>query len=1116
MNGVLLRGSFAFAIAVLCLGIAASSALAAEASYEFDPALSLTGDCSTSPVDPIPDPGCPNPPRPSARFDEPSGIGIDRYGNEYVVSHAFDGFEGRIDVFDDEGHFLTEVPDPNGPWGVAIDSKGTLYTFEHALGGTSQVRRFKPTVYEPEAGNIKYGNPPEVILANENIFNGGVAVDASNDHLFVAEGNFIAEFSSAETNNEPLATITSTNPSLSSSTWVAVDAQRRLLYASSCKDGIAECGVLIFEADAPYALLDEIDGSTTPAGKFRSGKGWLSIAVDELTGHVLIDDLEKTQNIYEFDENHDYVSTLQSSTFQGGNSLQIAISNAATAFNYRYLFVPVEARKAGRALAFKVAAAAAPIVDGAAAAGIGETEAELQAFLDPKGADTHYVFEYVTEQEFEEEGFANALIAGEGTVSGASLRRRVIGPVSGLMPATSYRFRVVATNSKGTDEEASSFTTYSDASPDSGGPCPNQDLRDGPSSSLPDCRAYELVTPADTNGRPPRGLGAGINNHFQTVLSSPSGGVVSFLTEGGPLPGFEGTGGFNGDPYRATRSPSGWSTAAVGPTGTEATVALPASTSPDQGYLFWAAEKEGTAVQEGRSTNYVRYPDGDSALIGRGSLGSDPSALGKLITENGSHIIFQTQNSGGEPAQQLEPDAPAVVDEGNNFLKGTPAVYDRTSDEVTHVVSLLPGNITPDAGEAATYRGASANGAGIAFSIGSTLYLRLNNAVTYEVGENVAFAGVSAGGTRVFYVEGGDLFAFDADAGEPVVFTSTGDAVVVNVAPSGTRAYFVSTTAIADSGENPIGDVAQTGQQNLYLSEEGDVRFIAGVTVRDVEGDVNEVNTNVDGLGLWTFSFNELAAAIDPSRSTPGGSVFLFQSRANIVGYDPGGFPQIYRFDSVANRLDCISCIPSRVPATGGAALQTIVGSQQATGEIPLNLFAFVPNLRADGQRAFFESEEALVARDTNEVRDVYEWEEQGVGSCERAGGCVYLISSGHGASDNYLYGMSGSGDDVFFSTDAVLVPGDDDTRSIYDARVGGGFPDAEASGCQGEGCRPTIAPAPPMLSAAPPAIGAKDNVARRCPRGKKAVKRRGKVRCVKKHRHHKHHKPNTKKGAGR
>jgi hypothetical protein len=255
-----------------------------------------------------------------------------------------------------------------------------------------------------------------------------------------------------------------------------------------------------------------------------------------------------------------------------------------------------------------------------------------------------------------------------------------------------------------------------------------------------------------------------------------------------------------------------------------------------------------------------------------------------------------------------------------------------------------------------------------------------------------------------------------------------------------------------------------------------------------------------DGLGLWTEAL--LQPIKDPSRLNPDGSVLLFQSRADLDGYDPEGFAQVYRYDSVAGRLHCISCNPTKVPATADAALASF-----ALGILeppPFSAFGFVPNLRPDGKRAFFESTEALVSFDTDKVRDVYEWEAQGVGSCDRPGGCVYLITSGRSARDNYLYGHSQSGDDVYFTTGDVLTGFDaGGTLSIYDARVGGGFAEPETPICEGEGCKPDLTPPPSLPSSESGARPQSGNV-KSCPKGKRKVKKNGQVRCVKKKKHHK------------
>ena len=564
--------------------------------------------------------------------------------------------------------------------------------------------------------------------------------------------------------------------------------------------------------------------------------------------------------------------------------------------------------------------------------------------------------------------------------------------------------------------------------------------------------------------------------------------------EGGSLPGSSGVGSFEGDPYLSERGPSGWSTALAGPSGDEATLAVPASNSPDQGYSFWSAKGEGPLVINERRTEYLHYPDGHSEIIGRGSLGFDPIAEGRLITENAMHVVFQTINLAPTAAEQLEPNAPP---------SGIEAVYDRTIDpatgtEQTHVVSLLPGDETPN--QSATYLGASADGEGIAFAIGAnpegvggTLYLRKDNAVTYEIGEDVEFAGVSDGGERIFYLEDGNLFAFDTSSEEVIPFSSSGDVTAVNVAPQGTRAYFVSPTVLTGES-NSNGDFGQFGEQNLYLSAEGEISYVGTVTDLDVDG--------APGLGRWTKGAQRRPAE-DPSRLTPDGSVLIFQSRANLTGYDSGDFPQVYRYDSNAGRLHCLSCPPTGAAASGGASIQS-----NASGEghpAPLSPVGFTASLTPDGKRAFFESKEALVSQDTDEVQDVYQWEEEGTGTCKEAGGCVHLITSGRSATDNYLYAHSTDGRDVFFTTSDVLT-GDDPggTVSIYDARINGGFAkQAPAGECLGEACQPVVSapndPSPTSASFRGQGNVKEPSKARRCPSGKRQVKRQGKPRCVKK-----------------
>jgi len=560
-----------------------------------------------------------------------------------------------------------------------------------------------------------------------------------------------------------------------------------------------------------------------------------------------------------------------------------------------------------------------------------------------------------------------------------------------------------------------------------------------------------------------------------------------------------------GDPYLSTRGPNGWETVSTGASGSEAEAGAAGGRSPDQTYNVWGAEGAGSAVIGGERTIYLRYPDGHSELLGQGSLRTDPHAEPKLIAAGGNHILFTS-------SLQLEQEAPSTGG----------GIYDRTADGVTRVVSLLPGDLTLSASQQATYRGSSPDGRGVAFDVMeggiSTLYLRRDNQTTYPIGAGLTFEGVAEGGARVFYLQAGNLKAFDVASGNTISFAGGGDVTVVNVSADGSTAYLVSPDKLT-ANPNPLGAKPIAGGENLYRSHEGTISFVGTVSTRDVEGE--GINVRHDGLGLWLLAVGggtetQGAFARDPSRSTANGSTLLFQSDSDLTGYDSGGSRQVYRYDATTNQLVCLSCNPTGAPPSGDALLQNV--TESAAQPEPNTSYDLVLNLAADGRRAFFQSPDPLVAADTDGLQDVYEWEAQGVGSCSEPGGCVYLISSGRSEKVNYLYAASASGDDVFFRTADLLVPADKEPiPSIYDARVGGGFVEEPPTPeCEGEGCRPLLSPPPalPGPASSPPGSG---NVRKTgtCPRGKRRVKRAGKVRCVKKRRHHRHHRHAGTSGKG-
>jgi hypothetical protein len=1092
-------------LAALLLPLAAG---AVSEQHLFDPRISLTGTCSTEASDEVPDPWCPGPPAPSAGFENPN-ITIDSFGDMYVSSHQDEGSAGRVDVFSPEGEFITELQ-AQGARSIAVDSEGNLYIHQFVVGGLKRVTLFRPSAYNPVAEEIAYGNAGEIIIENEEGappcsaesagFLVGLAVDPETDHLFVSPGSCVAEWSSASSPGGPelLDSAIGAGVLTVDSKHLAIDAAHNRLYVSDVKDQAlpVEGLIQVFELEAPHAHLGSLDGSDTPNGKFLARFGNDTLAADEISGNLVVSELTNTPKVYEFglglDSSEELLHTYEYFGLKAGPSpLEVAVDNSLTSPNQRTVYIP-SAGTLDHTFAFRFSEEGPPVVESVEASGITEDEAVLHATINPSGGETHYRIEYTTAPS----GFDGATLAAAGTLPSGITSVPVSAYAVGLAAGTTYRFQVTAENSSGVDRFEGSFRTFS--SSNVGGPCPNDPLRTGFSANLSDCRAYELVTPPDTNGRAPRGA-AEVGLYFPTLQSSPDGNKASFRIEGGTIPGFEGSGSFNGDNYLARRGSSGWTTELIGARGTDALAPTPGGVSPDQEYSFWKGDAAPTINPR---NPHIRYPDGHSEPVGRGSLGIDPGVEARLISENGTHTIFSTV---ADESVQLEPAAPA---------SGTAVVYDRTADEVTHVVSLLPGDVTPAAGVNAEYLGASLDGEGVAFKFerDNEVYLRQHDEVTYEIGEGLTFAGIAEGGGRVFYLKGGNLFAFDTVSKSAIQFSKGGHATPVNISADGTTAYFVSPDVLTGKKTNPQGAEAEPGEENLYVSQEGALSFVGTVEPLDVEEPLGG-SGRFAGLGQWIRSVQEPKPAGETSRATPDGNTLLFEARAPLTGYDTNGHKAIYRFDLSTASLTCLSCNPTGAPATADASLQTL----PRQGGIPpvLGLATRIVNLRPDGDRAFFQSDEALVASDGDNRQDVYEWEAQGVGSCTSPEGCVSLISFGQSDRDEHLFAVSESGDDVFFLSGSLLLASDkDSTESVYDARVGGGFPEAtQEVECQGEGCRGSLSVAPSLTTPASPDLGKNGNLPHRhCGKGKRKVRRHGKVRCVKKRHHHAHHRHGSSK----
>jgi hypothetical protein len=1136
-------------LCLVLLLVLATKAPAEVPTHLFDATRSVTGTCTVSTLDPVADPGCPGSHAPE-QLISPRVVAVDSNGDQFVLNGSFE--EEKIDVFDDTGHWLAAVTkqglmdtlsasDPKFEnlkralvSDIAVDSAGYLYVAAAVVTETEEsldlVLRYTPNV-DPPSGGLTYESPAVVFAEHGAAMS--IALD-NEDRLYLDFGPKIDVYKSAADGNGLLRQGIGAGV-LNNSVNLAIGPGGDI-YATGVKPGASPIASSaepfvseIFVFDESGTLLEEVDGSNgpncAPVGGvsecgFSSNFGQLDIAVDQATEDIYVSD-KLSNAVYQFERESgtgEYVFLSKTThSFQNFSFQGIALGQAGAGSSAGYLFVNSQSSGIGHLYAFRPRPEVdPPTIAGQRVSGLSTDEALLEAEVDPNSGPTEYSFELVDEETYLED--IDALGAGHGfdhaervpqpaaSLSAGDEAITVRQAVTGLAPGTVYRFRAVAENCDPTEPDRpcatkgegsggigpdASFATYPAAAPS--GPCANAAFRIGFSASLPHCRAYELVTPPDTNGLPPVAftIGTGTTG-WSNPLAAPSGDSLLFVTKGGALPGFGGTGGLNTDGYRARRDPSsGWHTEAAGPSGVQSQAPTPGSFSPDQNYWVWSTfpSDEGSL---GPNANVIRRPDGGFEPVGVGSLspGGDPKALPRWISTGASHIVFSS-------TARLEENAPAT---------GVTAIYDRTPGGPTRLVSLLPGEVTP-AGDA-IYQGSSADGTAVAFKVGAAMYVRLGNAITREVtGAAATFAGLSDDGRWLFYLQNGNLFAFDTTSGQLSQIGTGGESTAVNVSADGGRVYFVSRQQL-------VAQKGQTGKDNLYVWDGSSkaVNFIAVLDHLDVTGEqVGQATTG--GLGLWTSDVVSpdqgqfRGSANDPSRTTADGRVFVFESRANLTRQSQAGHREVYRYDASTGSLICVSCNPSLAPPVGHSKLTSLF---EEGG--PINAMAEIANLSSDGRRVFFESRASLVPSDTNGAVDVYEWSAEEAGGCARPVGCVALLSSGQGTFDSHLYAVTPDGRDVFIWTSDMLAPRDrDGTPSIYDAREGGGFSEVQDRPCEGEACRGAASAAPNVSAAASTTVLGSAPKRHKCRPPRRVLRKAGKTHCVKKVKHHrrrpgKHH----------
>jgi hypothetical protein len=727
-----------------------------------------------------------------------------------------------------------------------------------------------------------------------------------------------------------------------------------------------------------------------------------------------------------------------------------------------------------------------PLIGSFSSSNVTASSADLNALINPLGTATSYHFEYGTTPSYGQE-------TPEVDIGESADFQSISAHLDDLLPRV-YHFRVVASNSAGTTTTTDqTFAFYPES-------CPNAGVRQqAGSDALPDCRAYELVSPKDagtallTTGGPSGPLASNPPRFgFQTEIGS-------IPVDGNPPSNFK-------DQYMATRTPTGWQTDYVGFPANISTAGarppfslqIPSMLADDSLNLFlqW---RGGGEVGGSDPTSTVEAYLWDSKGEERGHVptnvaevplgGATPSAGGPVgesrISGDGGHYVFSTANIAFAPSgrtseggsvydNDLTDETVTVASKlqnGTNILREPgdlsndfmtlPAI----SRDGSHVLmgfgekGLCGSTFCQDAPNVCTQVGVKPSGGGLYAGCvykRRHLYMRVDGTVTYDVsgGSPVEFEGMTADGSKVVFTSNEPITADDHDTSvdvfmwseesDSITRLSTGTGGTVGDTDGCNAVWVTKCGAVVvpatGGGVDPVNpDTSRAGfsTDNSVAAGNGSVYFYSPEQLVGAKGVPAKRN-------LYVYREGEIkyVATVDSDRPlsriqvSPDGRYGAWVTTSRLISYD--------------NSPPSGGCFGLPSPAFGGDQCAEMYKYDAVTED--MRCVSCIPSgarpgsdvrASADGRfmsddgRPFFYTADALIPADSNGSADVYEY----------VSGRPRLISSGSGEADRFrplaLIGVSADGIDVYFSTNEVLVEGDRNGNFLkfYDARAVGGFP---------------------------------------------------------------------------
>jgi NHL repeat len=1083
------------------------------------------------------------------RAADPIAVGPE--GNLYVADSYAEGapnFRNRIIVFDFSGNCQAgEEIDPllEGPsqtiGNLAVDSGGNFYVTVDGDGGFT--RKYDPSgAFLYQLGNFETE---------------GLAVDGA-DNLFAKqrsfEGRFFTQFSPGGSILKRFGYVSLLGP-FTVPGLAAYQSPDGDLFASQEATGVKYLSL------PPAGPILFPEPCKVKAGSLGNTKATLAAEVNPegkaTTTHFQYVDQKSFEDEGGFDSPNtketDESESIGSDFVLHEASAQTGVVVPETTYRCRVIATNADAGVTGEEGAFTTLE---PLEIGdTTVSGVGTEEATLNAGVNPLGIPTTGYFEYVEEATYlkdiaelgPEHGFDHAVKApnvdeGEEPIDYGAGESFKLGSalLSGLKPATSYRFRIVATDEL--------------IAPD---PPPNEVIGETESfrtfgagiEGLLDDRAYELVSPAQKNSGevavPGNSAGFDEPKTIRIQAGATSGEAVTYTswTSFGEAEGAPAT-----NQYLSKRSAGGWQTENISPFGFLRSAVRPpfSGFTPDLGFGAMLVSEPSLTPDCPEEYNNLYLRDNESGALECLTPETPNSPFSSAC------FTFAGASEDGRRAFFAANVPYAGVPEG----PGT-SLYEWSAAEGLRIVSILPGESDPfppklPNGLEETSFGAGSQNCQTGLSImrhvvsadgsraiwtyvpggsePSQLLVRVNGTETIQLDKvqtgggkagNGVFWAASTDGSVVYFTDENRLISGSkSEPGEPDLYryefgnepgkrltnltkgSVAGDVKgVVGASDDGSHVYFVAAAVLSGDEENGAGQKASEGANNLYLHHEGKTSFVAILgneeSVWSEQPQNLRARVSPDGRHLAFLSFEAKALAGYDNTVADG----------TIVGDPPQhcewdriaekfvGSPlcaQAFVYDAETKELTCASCNPSGARPLGPTLLPGWT-----------NVYEGPRYLSDDGSPLFFETYDALLPSDQNGKRDVYEFEREGKGSCSSenpaldpvSGSCHALVSSGKDSDESYLVDASADGRDVFFSTRERLTGWDtNENFDVYDAREGGGFPEPPppAPICAGEACK--VPASAPFATSSPGTANFRGagNIRALCPKGK--ARRKG--RC--------------------